>query len=128
MSEAMKYPIDPMEGEVYKEVEVCGKKFLLRYGYYEECDRVNPLCKPIPIYPDFYASPLYTEQGVPFATELQDACKHFKGQGKRDENSTCAECMHYKRGEDWIGLCECKARSAKREASKADVKCSVKRE
>lgn len=116
MNETTKYPINAKEGDLYKEIEVCGERFTLRYGYYEECDRVNPLCRPIPIYPDFLAMPLYTAQGVPFATEIQDACEHFKGKGKRDENSVCGECAHYKHGEDWIGLCECKARSGARSA------------
>ena len=110
------------EGDLYKSVTVFGRTFDLRYGYYEECDRVNPLCRPIPIYPDFLAMPLYTAQGVPFATEIQDACEHFKGKGKRDENSVCGECAHYTRGEDWIGLCECEARSAERSAERIVVK------
>lgn len=98
------------EGDLYKEIEVFGNKFTLRYGYYEEKDRHNPLCRPIPIYPDFRENPIYTKEGTPYATEIQDACEHFKSYARRTEDSTCGECAHYRRGSDWIGVCKCEMR------------------
>ena len=93
------------EGELCKVVCTFGKTFELRYGYYEECDRQNPLCKPVVIYPDFLCEPVYTEQGEPFVTMVQDACKSYKGEAKRTLDTTCAECKYFRRGEDWFGIC-----------------------
>ena len=50
----------PTEGALYKTVEIEGKRFSLYYGYYEECDRENPFCDPIPIYPDFLKVQIHT--------------------------------------------------------------------
>ena len=97
----------PREGELYKVVTVFGRTFSLRYGYYEECDRQSPLCEPVIIYPDFLREPLYTEDGTPFVTMMQDACQGFLGASERTEDSTCAECAHFKKGEEWFGLCTC---------------------
>ena len=93
------------EGELYKVVTTFGKTFELRYGYYQECDRQSPLCEPVVIYPDFLAEPVYTDNGEPFSTMVQDACKSYKGEAKRTSNTTCAECKYFRRGEDWIGIC-----------------------
>ena len=92
----------PSEGALYKIVTTFGKTFELRYGYYGEIDRGEP---PDVIYPDFRAHPVYAESGEPFVTRMQDACRRFRGQGPRTEDSTCAECRHFRRGEEWFGLC-----------------------
>lgn len=93
------------EGELYKVITAYGKTFELRYGYYEECDRQNPLCEPVVIYPDFLSEPVYTDDGTPFVTMVQDACKSYRGETKRTPNTTCADCKYFQRGEDWIGIC-----------------------
>ncbi len=95
------------EGDLYKVITTFGKTFELRYGYYEECDRLSSLCKPVVIYPDFLAEPLYTDEGEPFVTMMQDACKNYKGEKKRTADTTCEECKYFKRGEDWFGICTC---------------------
>ena len=95
------------EGELYKVVTTFGKTFELRYGYYEECDRQSPLCNPVVIYPDFTKAPIYTDEGTPFVTMVQDACKNYRGEAKRTPDTTCAECKYFERGEDWIGICKC---------------------
>ena len=95
------------EGELYKAVTTFGKTFELRYGYYEECDRRSPLCNPIVIYPDFLEGPVYTDNGEPFVTMMQDACKSYRGEAKRTPDTTCAECKYFQRGEDWFGICDC---------------------
>lgn len=97
----------PKEGDLYRIVTVFGKAFPLYYGYYEECDRQNPLCEPVLLYPDFRKEPQYTEEGEPFVTEIQDACVHYRGAEKRTENSTCVDCGYFRKGEEWIGLCQC---------------------
>ena len=103
------------EGELYKIVTVCGKTFELRYGYYEECDRQNPLCEPIAIYPDFINAPAYADTGEPFVTAVQDACKHYRGEIKRTSDTTCAECKYFRCGEDWIGICQHSLRQRRNE-------------
>ena len=92
------------EGELYKIVELHGRTFSLYYGYYEECDRQNPLCEPIPIYPDFVKEPIYTKEGYPFATDMQDVCQHFNGKAQDD---CCYGCLYYERGHEFIGVCRC---------------------
>ena len=95
------------EGELYRVVTTFGKTFELRYGYYDERDRQNPLCAPAVIYPDFQQVPLYTDTGQPFVTVMQDAGNGFKGENEQTPDTTCAECQHFAQGEDWFGICNC---------------------
>ena len=95
------------EGELYRIIELGGVTFKLYYGYYEQRDRENPLCEPIPIYPDFIEAPQYTSEGYAFATDMQDACEHYKG---KDREGGCFGCVHYKRGEEFLGVCLCERR------------------
>lgn len=98
---------EPREGDLYRVVKTFGKSFELRYGYYDERDKQNPLCRPAVIYPDFLAEPLYTEDGQPFVTMMQDACEKYKGDVKHTPDTTCAECKYLQRGEEWFGICLC---------------------
>jgi len=95
----------PKEGDLYKIVTTYGKIFELKYGYYEECDRQSPLCEPVVIYPDFLRAPVYTDDGEPFVTMMQDACKSYRGDAKRTPDTTCADCKYFQRSEDLIGIC-----------------------
>ena len=97
----------PNEGELYKTVELHGKTFPLYYGYYEDCDRENPLCVPIPIYPDFQKTPVYTDKGYPFVTMMQDACRHYTGDAEHTPDTTCADCIYFESGKEWFGICQC---------------------
>lgn len=90
----------PQEGDLFKVIAYMGRQFEIRYGYYEEKDRKF---EPIPIYPDFYETPVYTDDGTPFATAIQHPCKWFKG--RKDENSTCEECACYQKCEELLGIC-----------------------
>ena len=103
------------EGDLYKVVTTFGKTFELRYGYYEERDRQSPLCRPVPVYPDFLKAPLYTDDGKPFVTMIQDACRCYKGTGKRTSDTTCSECTYFERGEEWFGICACAERRSSRD-------------
>ena len=105
----------PKEGELYKIVNTFGRSFELRYGYYGEQDRKNPLCEPAVIYPDFLKEPVYTEEGIPFVTVIQDACGSYRGEAKRTPDTTCAECKYFQHCEDWIGICKCGLRQRKNE-------------
>lgn len=95
----------PKEADLYKIIKLFGKTFEIRYGYYEERDRHNLYAEPMEIYPDFIEDPLYTEDGIPFVTAIQNPCDHFEG--KKDENSTCEECRFYQHGEELLGICTC---------------------
>ena len=97
----------PKEGELYRVVKTFGRTFELRYGYYGERDRENPLCDPSVIYPDFKSSPLHTDTGEPFVTMMQDACSAYKGEHKKTPDTTCADCDYLLRGEEWFGVCVC---------------------
>lgn len=95
----------PREGELYRTVTTFGKTFELRYGFYDDRDRLNPLCEPAVIYPDFFAYPMFTDGGHPFVTVMQDACDGFLADTKRTADTTCAECKYFIEGEDWFGIC-----------------------
>ena len=94
----------PKEGDLYKVVNTYGRTFELRYGYYGECDRKYD---PDVIYPDFTKEPVYTNDGTPFVTMMQDACKSYRGEAKRTPDTTCAECRYFRRGEELLGICVC---------------------
>ncbi len=104
------------EGDLYKILSISDCTFKLYYGYYEEYERENPAIEPMPIYPDFLKAPRYTDDGFPFVTKMQDACKRFKG--KADEFSECAECEHYLHGDDLIGICTCHQNQKNKENKK----------
>ena len=91
----------PRDGDPYKVITLHGKRFELRYGYYEEFERARG--EPIPIYPDFKKEPLYTDAGYPFVTAMQDACPHHSGNAPFG----CHDCLYYKEGEELIGICTC---------------------
>ncbi len=93
------------EGDLYKIISLHGHTFPLYYGYYEECERQNPEIDPMPIYPDFLKEPRYTDDGFPFVTKMQDACKHYNG--KTGKYNDCAECACYLHGDELIGICIC---------------------
>ncbi len=95
----------PKEGELFKIIQLFGKTFEIRYGFYEERDRHTPYAEPIAIYPDFAKEPLHTDDGTPFVTEMQSPCNCFNG--KMDVNSVCGDCSHYRRGDELLGTCTC---------------------
>lgn len=98
-------PTAPKEGDLYKIIECHGRIFEIRYGFYEERDRINGFVEPMEIYPDFIRQPQHTDNGVPFATAIQTPCSHFSG--NRNENSTCEECAFYQHCEELLGICTC---------------------
>lgn len=95
------------DGELYKTITVFGERFSLYYGYYDDAERGSRYAEPMPIYPDFIKEPLYSPQGYPFATEMQDVCEHYSGKENID---SCYGCRHFQRGEELIGLCRCEAK------------------
>lgn len=95
----------PQEGDLFKIVQIYGKTFELRYGFYEERDRHTRFAEPVAIYPNFKEQPQYTEGGVPFITEMQTPCEYFVG--RKCEDSGCGDCAFYEHGDELIGVCNC---------------------
>ena len=102
-------PEIPKEGDLYKELNIFGNTFRILYGYYEEFEREGTYSEPMPIYPDFSNSPIYTEDGKPIITAIQDVCPHYKG-SPDSEGDGCSDCHHFKLHEDLFGLCNCPSR------------------
>ena len=92
------------DGDLYKRLELFGKVFEIRYGFYEEFEKESSFAEPIPIYPDFEKQPIYTDDGYPFATHMQTLCEH--GDSKFVDGC-CIDCSHFSDVEDMIGICKC---------------------
>lgn len=90
------------DGDFYKTVNVFGRVFDIYYGYYDEAEKKSKYSEPIPIYPDFIKEPVYSPDGYPFVTEMQDVCPHYKGKPGVD---SCYGCNSFCKGEELIGLC-----------------------
>ena len=106
----------PKEGDLFKVITAYGKTFEIRYGYYEECDRNLKDAEPMEIYPNFIENPQYTDEGIPFVTEMQVSCKHYKG--KIYEDSVCGDCAFYNRCEELLGICNCPEKKISKEDKK----------
>ncbi|MBQ9761354.1 MAG: hypothetical protein IJW16_08415 [Clostridia bacterium] len=92
------------EGMLYKNITLHGKTFEIRYGYYEEYERESAFGEPLPIYPDFLKDPVYTDEGHPFVTQMQELCQFGIS---RYSDGCCADCAHYVHGDEMIGTCRC---------------------
>ena len=89
------------EGELYKVIDVFGRKIELRYGYYEERERGRG--EPIPIYPDFKKDPVYTDDGFPLVTQMQELCE---AGSSPYADGYCVDCAHYMHCTDLVGICK----------------------
>ena len=89
------------EGELYRVIELFGHKIELRYGYYEERERERG--EPIPIYPNFKENPLYSDEGFPLVTQMQELCIY--GSSKFSDGC-CADCEFFENADDLIGVCK----------------------
>lgn len=96
----------PKENDIYKVINIRGKRFEIQYGYYEEIDRAF---EPVPIYPDFLKIPLYTDSGEPFVTLMQDPCEHYEPNGNSTDRD-CGNCRYMERGDELIAVCRCESR------------------
>ena len=76
------------DGDLYKIVSLFGKNLHIKYGYYEEYERTHG--EPIPIYPDFKKEPIYTDDGYPLVTQMQELCE--MGESKFKEG-LCADII-----------------------------------
>lgn len=95
----------PQEGELFQIVTVDNYKFELRYGYYEETDRL--MDDPVPIYPDFKEQPVYTQMGRPLVTAVQKPCEYFKSLEGYEYEECCSSCVYYPDMKTEINVCQC---------------------
>lgn len=97
----------PREGELYKTITVGGHSFDLRYGYYEEYERsAGP---PVVVFPNLNAYPMYSPEGYPLVTQIQDPCRYFKLASGREEH-WCGDCAYFAGAHPEIGECRCEYR------------------
>ena len=96
----------PKEGQLYKTLTVAGHVLELKYGYYEDHER--DLCPPVVIFPDLLKAPLYSPQGYPLVTQIQDPCEHYKVQSQTKEH-WCGDCSYFTGEHSEIGICSCEA-------------------
>ncbi|MBE6712702.1 MAG: hypothetical protein E7580_04170 [Ruminococcaceae bacterium] len=102
-------PVVPKEGDLYKEVTIGGKTFRLFYGYYEEFEREGQYNDPMPIYPDLQEEPIFTDDGEPIITAIQDVCEHYSGKPNAIGDG-CIDCLFFEQCEELFGICKNKSR------------------
>ena len=98
----------PREGELFLEITIDGHRFELRYGHYEESDRIKG--DPVPIYPDLKKQPVYTKDGKPLVTAIQTPCAYYDVVPGHEDEEYCCNCIYYSNIKDEISICECKKR------------------
>lgn len=99
------------EGDLYKTIKVDGIVFTLKYGFYSETERETGW--PIPILPDFLNAPIYTRDGFPLATRIQDSCEHYCAKNEKGDY-WCGDCKHFSNPKEDVGICLCEKRRIKR--------------
>ena len=90
------------ENDLYKIINIYGKSFEIRYGYYDEKERFSVYNEPVPIFPDFIKNPIFSDEGYPFVTCMQDVCGNFV---KKRNSEGCFGCVFFNEGADLIGVC-----------------------
>lgn len=93
------------EGALFKRIELHGRVFHIYYGYYADFERESEFNEPIPIYPDFRQSPVYTDDGRPFVTRMQDQCKNGRRKHSQEGEAFCIDCPYFIHGDELIGIC-----------------------
>lgn len=99
------YLTRPREGDIFETVNIGGHSFVIRYGYYDNQERYTS--PPLPIYPNFLANPVYTSEGNPLITRIQDACQHYRTSDSSEGDHWCADCIHCSCTGNEIGICLC---------------------
>ena len=97
-------PETPREGDIYKRITIAGHTFELRYGYYEEHERL--ICPPVILFPDLLAEKVYCTDGYPLVTQIQDPCEYYTSANDFPEN-WCGDCNHFFGEHPEIGVCRC---------------------
>ncbi len=98
------------EGDLYMTVSCYGHSLELRYGYYEESDRING--EPVVLYPDLKNNPVYTEKGYPLVTAIQIPCKFYEATDSSAPEDCCSDCIFYGDSRNEIDICLCESRKS----------------
>lgn len=108
----------PREGELYRNVSVGGHLLELYYGYYEDGDRANS--DPVVLYPDFFERPLFTGDGHPLVSAVQQPCEHYRPPAEGRPEECCSDCSYYPDSRAEIAVCQCPAMRRKAALKKSD--------
>lgn len=96
------------EGDLYKVIEVDGNTFKILYGYYEESERDK--VEPLPVFPDLKKNPVYTADGKPIVTAIQEPCEYYAPINRERSEEWCGDCISYLNTENEISICGCTER------------------
>lgn len=94
------------EKKLHEILRVGGREFKIYVEYDESLGEAQPN------YPDFSATPEYTDEGRPFARSISSACRYWK---PYDLDSTtiggCGACgwLYLESENDRIGICMCES-------------------
>ncbi len=95
----------PHEGALYRSLEIDGHRFELRYGYYEEGERI--LGEPVVVYPDLEKRRMYCNRGYRLVTAVQTPCAYYTISGAGEPEYCCSDCLHYSDPAEEIARCLC---------------------
>lgn len=103
----------PSEGDLYRRIEIEGVTLDVYYGYYHPASERGVL-DPMPVFPNFAETPVYTEAGYPLVGADQPVCQHFSPKPRISDEGWCNDCAHLELYDTCLGVCRC-PRNRKRE-------------
>lgn len=98
----------PSEGDLYKVIEIEKNIFEIYYGYYEERERDK--VEPLPVFPDLKKNPVFTADGNPIVTAIQEPCEYYTPLNKERSEEWCGDCISYLDADKEISICGCTER------------------
>ncbi len=93
----------PREGDLYKVIEIEKNTFKILYGYYEESERDK--VEPLPVFPNLKENPVYTADGKPIVTAIQDPCEYYAPKNEERSEEWCGDCISYLNTDKEISVC-----------------------
>ncbi len=102
-------PDPPAEGDLYLIMDVEGVVLEIFYGYYHP-ESERGVIDPMPIFPDFQKTPMFTKEGFPLVNADQLICQHFhpKPSISESDEGWCNDCLHIELYDVCLGVCRCK--------------------
>ena len=101
------------DGDFYKRIEIEGVIFDVYYGYESDLERKRGW-EPTPQYPDFTLTPKHTSKGKPFTVAYGCPCDYYTPIDKDLDDEWCANCVHFDKREEFIGLCNAPKRQMRK--------------
>ena len=96
----------PVEGELYRSLEIEGVSFNICYGYYDP-ERERGVLDPMPIFPDLHKTPMHTKRGYLLVNADGDICEHFSPKAEGSEEGWCNDCRYLELHDTCLGVCRC---------------------